>query len=119
MNRKLIASDEARPSKKQPLLPCSDCPFARDSLCGWLGNMSAEEWILAVHGEAYVDCHVISNQQCAGVAIYRANVCKLPRRRDTLRLPPNKLRVFASPNEFLAHHTRKRRGCRVREGAKA
>lgn len=66
--------------------------------------MTAEEWIEAVHGEALVDCHTVSNQQCAGSAIYRANVCKSPRRSDVLRLPANTNTVFASMAEFRAHH---------------
>jgi hypothetical protein len=51
-----------------------------------------------------VDCHTVSNQQCAGAAIYRANVCKEPRRQELLRLPADKVKVFAWPTEFWAHH---------------
>lgn len=100
----LITFDKARPRKKQHTSPCSDCPFARKSLHGWLGRMSAEEWIEAVHGEALIDCHTISNQQCAGAAIYRANVCKSCRFDFQLKLASDKITVFASPFEFLLHH---------------
>ncbi len=105
-NHQLLTYHDARPRKKQHTSPCSDCPFARKSLAGWLGNMTAEEWIAAVHGEALIDCHTISNQQCAGSAIYRANVCKSPRREDCLRLPADRVKVFSWMTEFLAHHKR-------------
>jgi hypothetical protein len=57
-----------------------------------------------VHGEAFIDCHCTTNQQCAGAAIYRANVCKSPRDKTLLRLEPDKALVFASSQEFLKHH---------------
>ena len=104
-NGQLKTYHEAKPAKKQHTSPCSDCPFARKALNGWLGNSSAEEWIQAVHGEALIDCHTVSNQQCAGSAIYRANVCKSTRRNDVLRLPADCIKVFASMTEFLNHHT--------------
>ena len=104
--QQLITFNQAKLRKKQHTEPCSDCPFARKSLRGWLGRMSAEDWIQAVHGEALIDCHTVSNQQCAGAAIYRANVCKIPWREEALRLPKNKISVFASIREFLDHHGR-------------
>src|SRR5258708_38462519 len=104
MSKRLITADQARPAKAQHTEPCSDCPFARTSLKGWLGRRTVMDWIDAVHGEALIDCHVVSNQQCAGAAIYRANVCKVTRRRNTLELPPNTEKVFGSPVEFMAHH---------------
>lgn len=101
----LKTAGQARPRKEQHRSPCTDCPFARKSLRAWLGRMSPEEWMQAVHGEALVDCHTVSNQQCAGSAIYRANVCKSPRRSDALRLPANPSTVFGSRAEFMAHHS--------------
>lgn len=100
----LLSHHDAKPRKKQHTSPCSDCPFARKSLKGWLGRLTPEQWIQAVHGEALIDCHTVSNQQCAGAAIYRANVCKVPRSDEQLRLPSNKILVFSSIAEFLYHH---------------
>jgi hypothetical protein len=68
--------------------------------------MTPEDWIQAAHGEATADCHTVSNQQCAGFAIYRANVCKVPYDPKALRLPEDRVRVFANPPEFLSHHNR-------------
>jgi len=39
--------------------PCNDCPWRRKSCAGWLGPFGIK--------------------QCAGAAVYRANVCKSPR----------------------------------------
>lgn len=108
MPRKLISADEAVPCSTQPTLPCSDCPFARNALAGWLGNLSIEDWIQAVHGEALIDCHTLIGPQCAGAAIYRANVCKLPHDSRILRLRPSRELVFASPMEFRKHHAKEK-----------
>lgn len=95
---------EAVPGEKQHTKPCIDCPWARKSFPTWLGGMTAEEWLAAAHGEAKIDCHTVKDQQCAGSAIYRGNVCKSPRTSDILKLPPNRELVFANPAEFRAHH---------------
>jgi len=102
--KQLISSSQAVPSDTQHSKPCSDCPWARTSLVGWTGEMSPQEWIEAAHGEALVDCHALIGPQCAGVAIYRANVCKTPRDPRILRLSSDCDSVFASPKEFLNHH---------------
>lgn len=101
---KLIHSRLEYVSNKQHRVPCSDCPFRRNSLPGWLGTQSPEQFIQRAHGEYTYNCHVINNQQCAGMAVYRANVCKKPRYEGALTLPKNPVVVFASPKEFLEHH---------------
>lgn len=107
MKRQLIASDEATERPCQHEKPCSDCPWSREALNGWLGGRPSEDWLRDAHGDGQVPCHVIANQQCAGLAIYRANVGKLPRDPDSLRLPSDREAVFANPGEFSAHHKRK------------
>jgi hypothetical protein len=86
--------------------PCSDCPFAREALPGWLAGDPPETWVRMAHGETVFECHTIIPQQCAGSAIYRANVCKRPP-EDAIKLPADRERVFSNPMEFLAHHTPK------------
>lgn len=104
MKRKqLISSNEAVEAKAQHTKPCSDCPWARNALPGWLGNMTAPQWVQAAHGEAVVECHALTGVECAGLAIYRANVAKLPR-FSSLRLPADRVKCFATPDEFLYHH---------------
>lgn len=107
MKGKLIVSDESRKRKTQHTTPCSDCPFARASLKGWLGPLTADEWVAVAHGEQTICCHVFMNQQCAGAAIYRANVVKLCRDRKILQLPGDTKKVFSTPTEFRNHHTLK------------
>lgn len=104
MTRKLISRNEAVRAKCQHTTPCSDCPWSRDSLHGWLGGASPEEWIATAHSDAVIECHTLRGAQCAGAAVYRANVCKSPR-GDALRLPRDTAAVFSNPMEFTAHHT--------------
>lgn len=101
--RKLISREEAVQAKGQHTKPCSDCPWAREALNGWLGGGSIDDWLHTAHSDAHVDCHTLRGAQCAGLAIYRRNVCKrvepplLVLERDTDK-------VFATPMEFREHH---------------
>ena len=101
----LKSSADAVPAKRQHKGPCSDCPWSRQALPGWLGGQSADEWIGHAHGESRVECHTLAGAQCAGMAIYRANACKSPRDPEALRLPADRTLVFVTPAEFQAHHT--------------
>lgn len=101
-----ISADEAEVSFTQHKKPCSDCPWARRSLKGWLGGLSAEEWLREAHGEARIDCHTKIGPHCAGAAIYRANMAKKPRNKEALVLPADRETVFATPMEFREHHER-------------
>ena len=106
MNRRgqLITREEAKVAKGQHKSPCSDCPWARRSLAGWLGDTSREEWFSDAHNEVRIDCHTKIGAQCAGAAIYRANESKLPRSSELLKLPADREKVFAGPQEFWDHH---------------
>lgn len=77
--RLCVTADEAEHSSVQHKRPCSDCPWRRDSLKGWLGSMTVDEWLACAHGDSVVQCHTCSNPgiQCAGIAIYRRNVAKM------------------------------------------
>lgn len=112
--RQLISSEEAVQSKCQHTEPCSDCPWARKALPGWLGGGTADEWLQTAHSNTMVPCHVIDNQQCAGIAIYRANVLKkVP--PPLLTLPKNHEKVFSTPMEFEDHHDMSKIGARLKE----
>lgn len=113
MNRQLVSSDEATTSEVQHRTPCADCPWARTALNGWLGGNTADEWLQMAHSETLVPCHVIENQQCAGIAIYRRNVMRLPH-HPLLILDADKTKVFATPNEFLEHHAKPLGGVKKR-----
>lgn len=101
--KRVVTSDQARVDTKQHTKPCGDCPWARASVNGWLGNMTAEQWVHAAHGDGQIDCHTVIGPQCAGAAIYRRNVCK---RVDPgiLELPADRELVFARQTEFIEHH---------------
>lgn len=66
--------------------------------------MSIGHWIGVAHSEQIEICHCTTNQQCAGLAIFRANICKLPY-LGSLILEQNKKIVFANDAEFSKHHT--------------
>jgi hypothetical protein len=100
-------------------VPCNDCPWRRNATPGWLGPYEADEWIRAAHGEGAVACHQTipagdgwgpKTVQCRGMAIFRANVFKQPRNPTIETGPPDTDRVFATDEEFRAHHERRRNG---------
>lgn len=102
--KQLLTVEDAVPAKSQHTSPCSDCPWARAALKGWLGDLTADEWLQQAHGEGRLDCHTLAGAQCAGAAIYRKNICKLPRDKKLLLLPADREQVFSGPYEFKAHH---------------
>lgn len=102
--KQLLTSEDAVPAKGQHKSPCSDCPFARTALKSWLGGLSVTQWLAGVHLEMRVECHVFEGAQCAGAAIFRGNICKLPRDPDTLRLPADHKKVFSNDHQFEEHH---------------
>lgn len=104
MRRKvLIASEEAPRGKVQHTQACSDCPMRRDALRGWLGGARPEDYGHLAHSDQVVSCHAVQNTQCAGMAIYRKNVCKSTP-APNMTLPADRQAVFGSRQEFLAHH---------------
>ncbi len=105
--KKLITIDKARPALQQHKKPCSDCPFRRDALPGWLGGDTPEYYTRLAQSDLLIHCHTKLGPQCAGAAIYRANIGKVPRDRKVLRLLPDKMTVFSWPTEFINHHSKK------------
>lgn len=102
MSRKLIAAGQMPRAKRQLTKPCSDCPLRRDSLQGWLGGSTPDEYARLCHSDFVVECHVHAGSRCAGLAIYRTNVAK--RQPVEHALPADRGLVFATPMEFLEHH---------------
>lgn len=97
--------------------PCSACPFHRGVQPDALGGSSPEKYVGQVTGPFWLPCHMHSNfadpnwktdtskAQCAGAAIFRANVGVIDKMPDALlHLPPDPNKVFASYTEFYAHH---------------
>lgn len=103
--RMVMSVEEAVPAERQHTKPCGDCPWRRDSLAGWLGGPTPREWVKEAHSEEVIECHTRTGAQCAGVAIYRGNVCKRPR-SGALVLLADRTNVFGTPTEFMAHHSK-------------
>jgi hypothetical protein len=64
------------------------------------------------HGDGFIACHRTIEKagdnadamtQCSGSAIFRSNVCKLPRYGAAI-LPSDRTTVFSNNAEFTAHH---------------
>lgn len=107
MAGKLIVSGQAAPATKQLTKACSDCPLRRDSLNGWLGGSSPEEYARLCHSDEVVECHVHAGSRCAGIAIYRRNTAKSqPKGHE---LPADRETIFSNIVQFLEHHKGKRK----------
>ena len=106
MRKQLLSSEDAVQAKCQHTSPCSDCPWARTALNGWLGGLTSKEWVQIAHSDSQIECHTLIGAQCAGAAIYRANVVKKSRFPEVLQLPRDTQNVFATPMEFIEHHSK-------------
>ena len=98
--------------------PCPDCPFSRSVRPGALGGSPATTFIGQAYGPFILPCHkhcdfndpqwkakTINTPQCAGAAIFRANVGVAPLLPDAIhKLPANHEAVFSTAAEFLSHH---------------
>lgn len=88
---------------------------------GWLGGNDPAWFTTLAHGDAAYPCHTETDEedlpkvvldgvtgegphQCAGLAIYRANICKKSRIPEVESLPADRESVFTSPAEFIEHH---------------
>jgi hypothetical protein len=111
--RQLLSFLDATTTPRQHTGPCSDCPWSRKSVPGWLARMTPEEWIACAQGDGLIECHTKKASdgeawQCAGAARFRSNILKVPRDPNILQnLKADVVRVFASVGEFLTHHTGK------------
>jgi hypothetical protein len=95
--------------------PCAECPWRREAERDYLGPHTAGEWVELAHTDSPIACHLTINglfqdwselRQCAGAAIFRANVYKTPRHPKVAKLPRDEATVFASDEEFIEHHTK-------------
>jgi hypothetical protein len=105
---KLIHTVNAPVTKRQHTSPCSDCPFLRDAVPGWLGMTPPEKWEdMAQSFDGHAVCHALKKENgnrwdCVGLAIYRANIGRTARPYE-LQAEPNTDLVF-SEGEFVEHH---------------
>lgn len=96
-------------------VPCLECPWLRKAVPGHLGPLKAEQWCEMAHGEGPVACHMTVQsddqpwsevRQCAGMAIFRANIFKSPKHpKVALAEERDTTSVFSWDDEFIKHHT--------------
>lgn len=83
--------------------PCSDCPFRKDSLKGWLG----EERMKGILKQGCFVCHKKKDMQCAGHMLIKGQendfVQLAGRLKIELELSGREL-VFDSQSECIEHH---------------
>jgi hypothetical protein len=107
--KQLISGDQARVCKRQHTKPCSDGPWSRKALPGWLAAETPFWWLVAAHGDGKMECHTkrteTGSHECAGASIFRSNVVK--DHAGNLKLPKDKETVFANDQEFAEHHLRR------------
>lgn len=111
-----LQAEHGVPTELPPAVysPCSQCPWRREAWAGYLGPLSAENWVKIANSDMPIMCHQTIEEsdnyegtfQCKGAAIFRANICKAPRREDAAVGPQDKEKIFASAQEFTDHHER-------------
>lgn len=114
MKKLIVATD---PPKHDVKKPCSQCPWIRTVEPNALGGSDALVYIGQVHGPFFLPCHhdcdfsdpnwkeKVDTQQCAGAAIFRANVGIESMMPDFLhKLPADEEAVFSNAAQFIAHH---------------
>lgn len=96
--------------------PCNECPWRTNALRGWLGPHDAEEWAALIHSDEAIACHKTipedsedpwedpAIRQCAGAAIMRANLCKLPRDPEVAVGEVDRDAVFGHTMVFIDYH---------------
>lgn len=100
--------------------PCSDCPFRRASMPGWLGAGSPESFLDCLQRDEPLPCHQTINyddprwleewtaqqggSMCGGALIFSANKLQRPRTRGFPTLSPDRVAVFSDSLEFVRHH---------------
>lgn len=97
--------------------PCSDCPFRRKAVPGWLGHSSPEGFIDCMQRDEPLPCHQTidyedkhwlskwmaqeSGKMCAGALIFMANKLQ---RHPFKRMDKDPVNVFTNSLEFVRHH---------------
>lgn len=122
INAPAIVLPEAPPQTYRPPTkqPCSDCPFRRKAMPGWLGAGSPESFLDCMQRDEPLPCHQTidyddprwlekwSAQEdgsiCAGALIFMANKMQRPRSREFPTMPSDKDAVFSNSLEFVRHH---------------
>lgn len=101
--------------------PCSDCPWRKDSIKGWLGGFPIDWFVERIYADVPLNCHNtlgnidgMSQEEiqrtkplCAGALIQYRNMVKLPRDPElaaAVTSVEQSDKVFAHPHLFKQHH---------------
>lgn len=102
--------------------PCSDCPFRRKAMPGWLGGSSPEGFIDCMQRDEPLPCHQTvdyddpnwlvkwmkqggdTGNVCAGALIFMANKCQRPHDPNFPTMEPDHGAVFSNSVEFVRFH---------------
>lgn len=95
--------------------PCSECPWRREHMPGWLGGYSIDAFLGQIqHDGPPLPCHKTiptggeARSMCAGALIFMRNSCKSAQHPDygdaREQVEPDPVAVFQWPHEFRAHH---------------
>lgn len=83
--------------------PCSNCPFRKDSLKGWLGKSRMTE----ILDSSAFTCHKNSDKQCAGHMLMKGEESEFVRLAARFNIDTGlkgKQSVFATHQECIDHH---------------
>lgn len=89
------------PNVKQP---CTNCPFRKDSLKGWLGRDRMTE---ILDSNSFV-CHKNNNLQCAGHMLINGDNNDFVQIASRLKVETGltgRILVFDSREECISHHS--------------
>ena len=84
--------------------PCSNCPFKKDTLKGWLGEQRITE---ILNQDSFV-CHKKTHLQCAGHMLIKDNENIFVRTANQLNMKlelSGKELVFETKEECIQHHS--------------
>lgn len=94
--------------------PCPECPFSSDCNPGDTGGSDPTRFIGQAVGPFFLPCHMdpgyekdrynLGLLQCAGAAMFRANIGVASLMPPQIHALPASEKAFGSPVELLAHH---------------
>lgn len=101
---------------------CTECPFTKTSLAGWLADYTPQDLHLLVMSERPFPCHMTHKEDmltweeagtkehplCMGALKYMKKAAKMPRNNELAEIirniPREELENILSVPEFMEHH---------------
>lgn len=95
--------------------PCSDCPWRKNALPGWLGNHDVDYFHDVFEQDFPYPCHQTMGKPnehiCTGLVFTRVNSCKISKYPGPLKETENALRdvqnnCFDNIHQFKDYHSK-------------